>query len=169
MALQYVNDQTHDICEQAINQDGHAIQYVINPTLELYRLAYQKVKDAMMIYVNFNKFSSRDIIGEVDTKCVEVKVPLDGLHLSVDKIVYKDSTTGKYVYIEKKDTIIDSILHHNHIKYNRSQIDSVNVIVNDKNQDVNMLIVPNESMTESESSFHVVQVGETYELYKQYS
>ena len=41
-ALEYIENQTEELCRMAINQNEYAIQYVINQTEELCRLAVEK-------------------------------------------------------------------------------------------------------------------------------
>jgi len=114
-------------------------------------------------YVDLKKFNVEDIIGKVETRYIDIKVN------TTDKIVYRDVVTGKHKYIDKKDNMINSIIHHVKSENNVPQIDNLTLIVNDKNQDIDtLLITPNE--TKKEDSYYVVQnlICDMYELYHKY-
>jgi len=148
---------------EAIKQTYTALDHIKEPTLEMYRLAYQQAQCKMLKYVNFDKFNIEDIIGKVETKYIEVKVN------TIDKIVYKDISSEKHKYIDKLDNVINSIT--NHVKTEFSYNGSVTLMSNNNvNQDINkLLILPTE--TQVEDSYHVLQnqKNDSYELYKKYS
>jgi hypothetical protein len=159
LALKYVINQTPEICMEAVKQNGIAIQFVKEP-IELYKLAYQQAKYNIFKFIDFNKFNIEDIIGKVETTYTNVKVSI------TDKFVYKNIITGTYNYVDKKDTIHDSIIEH--INLQKDNIDDLiqNITFITNASDMNQLPNPNET---NEILFYVLQVGNTYELYKKYN
>ena len=60
-ALGYVINQTSEICLEAVKQDGYALRFVINQTPEICLEAVKEDGDALQ-YVNEDMFEEEDIV-----------------------------------------------------------------------------------------------------------
>jgi hypothetical protein len=58
-ALQYVHNQTEELCLEAVKEDGYALNYVHNQTKELCLAAVKEDKDALC-YVNRDIFDKEE-------------------------------------------------------------------------------------------------------------
>jgi hypothetical protein len=119
----------------------------------MHKLAYQKIGKRVFNYINISSVDTNieDIIGKIETKYIEVDV--------INKLVHKDTVTGKYKYIDKCDTVIESIKKHINA--------DVSLIINSDNKDAATLLVQSNEIAPEESvSYHVIKTGDVYELYK---
>lgn len=163
LMLVYVNDPTPEICEEAIKQNPKVLEYIESPTLEMCVLAYNYGGQNALKNVIFDNFTLDDILNHNDIKLIS-----NGL---MNIIIYKDILSGEYNCLHKKDDILETIIPHITIKYNASiKCTNVAIITNDKNQNVESLLIT--PITELiDYSFCVVQnqKGNIFELYKKYS
>jgi hypothetical protein len=160
VAIRYVEEPTVEMCMEAISQNGEVLQYIKKPTLEICKLAYQKIgMKGIVKYINFNEFNIEDIIGKTEIKYTQI----------TDKIVYKDAITGNCKYIDKCGDICNTIL----AAFPEDSA-TIEFITNGKNIDINkkdittLLMDPTKPIVEG-TTLHVIQTGNTYELYKRYT
>lgn len=159
IAITYLNaiEQTSEVCKEAINQNGNAIEYIITPTIELYKLSFQKIKYVMIKYIDLNKYNVEDIIGETTKIYINVN--------ELNKIVYRDLLSGRYIYIDRKDNMISSVIDHVKSLYDDNLTNDIKFIINENHQDVESLLITSDKESTG-TSLHIVQTGMTYKLYK---
>ena len=111
-------------------------------------MVYEKNEEMALKYIDFKIINIKDVIGEVQTKYVEVNIN--------NKIIFKDIKTGKYKYIDKKNNkIYESILDHVlcvHGKINRDNVmqiyekDMTKELIEKDNEIKGMYIIKNNDL-----------------------
>ena len=150
-ALRYVLDQTQEICKAAVTQNARALEYVKTQDQTICQLAYQQSGKEILKWIDFDQIKIEEIIGKVETRTIEINV--------INKIIYKDLQTGQSQYLDKKNSLYETVLDHISLVYGAvASTDIENLFERKMSADE---ILKDDNIT----GLYLIKTEYTYELY----